>query len=554
MNILDEIVYFQPHILQDWSIKHCKDLRKSICITNRRSQTSKNITKGGTVSAKFRILFEMPKKNKTSSLDSAETKVKIIDESDQEVKVYRLQSYGCGIDCHSKNIVVSVHVIRNGDFYERHKTFATTWNSLLEAKEWAIERIKTCSDPVPDLSLPLHYTIEATATYHMPVIAAWEGKPSIINPALAGATKRKSDPLDAARLSFHDLSGVWRESFPISREIHELRVLISAREHFDKLATQAGNRINNIITRFGFTLGRSGSVTKNPDIRAIVENLISDNPHEYENLCPIPLPKSVKEVIKVEYEIYDTNERRASEYFDIIKKKVYAIDWQIPSGTIPGEEAVQILCSAPGIGEVTSFKWLAFVATPCRFRSAKALNAYSGLDPTLRSSGGKITGKKTRGGCRILHAALIQCAFIIISNASEAFGIWGARFAEITKKKKKAANAVARKLNTALYYMMISKQKFSYENYAIAKESATFNIPVEELLVINPSFKRYIKYLLAADIHTTSEMVVAYLSRKLDSIRGLGRKFFTIFKDFLHNQPKYKKDYINLKKGAIQDA
>ena len=156
----------------------------------------------------------------------------------------------------------------------------------------------------------------------MPVIEAWEGKPSIINPALAGATKRKSDPLDAARLSYHDLTGVWREAFPISRKIHELRVLISAREHFDKLATQTGNRINNVITRFGFTLGCSGSVTKDPDICYIVEDLISDSPHEYEKLCPIPLPKSVKEVIK--YEIYDTNERRASEYFDLIKQKVYA--------------------------------------------------------------------------------------------------------------------------------------------------------------------------------------------------------------------------------------
>ena len=176
------------------------------------------------------------------------------------------------------------------------------------------------------------------------------------------------------------------------------------------------------------------------------------------------------------------------------------------------------------------------------------------MDPTLRSSGGKITGKKTRGGCRILHAALLQCAFNIINHATEAFGNWGARLAEITKKKKKAANAVARKLNTAMYYMMITKQKFSYENYSIAKESATFNIPVEELLVINPGFKRYIKLLIAADIHTTSDLVIAYLSRELDSIRGLGRKFFTIFKDFLHNQPKYKKYYMNLKKGENQDA
>ena len=484
-----------------------------------------------------------------------ESEIIIVDESEEEVEAYKLHSYGCGVDCHSKNIVVSVHFPRNGRFYERHKTFANTWNALLAAKKWAINRIQTFSDPVPDMSLPFHYTIEATATYHMPVLLAWQGKPSVINPSLAGATKRKTDELDARRLSHHDLTGIWPESFPISTDIHELRVLISTRESYDRNATRAGNRINNILTRFGFTLGRTGSVAKKPEIRAIVEDLISDNPHEYSNLCTIPMPKSIKDVIKLEYQTYDTNERIASEFYNKIKQKVYAIEWQLPSGTISGEEAVQILCSAPGIGDITSFKWLAFVATPCRFRSAKALNAYCGLDPTLRSSGGKTVGKKkTRGGCRIIHAALVQCAYIIISNESEAFGKWGADIIAQTKKKRKAANAVARKLNTALYYMMLTRQKFSYENYAIAKNAVAFNIPIEKLLLINPGFKRYIKYLHAGGIHTTSEMIISHLSRKLSPMKGLGRKFLTIFKDFMYNQLTYKKKYLQLTKGEIQDA
>ena len=125
-----------------------------------------------------------------------------------------------------------------------------------------------------------------------------------------------------------------------------------------------------------------------------------------------------------------------------------------------------------------------------------------------------------------------------------------------SEKKKKVANAVARKINMALYYMMITKQAFSYEKYSMMKDASVFNIPIEELLLINPQFKRYIKYLHASNIHTSSEMVIAYLSCKLDSIRGLGQKFFKIFKDFLHNQIKYKKEYIKLKQeqGAIQYA
>ena len=114
----------------------------------------------------------------------------------------------------------------------------------------------------------------------MPILLAWEGTPSVINPMLAGATKKKTDQMDAERLSFHDLTGVWKESYVPPTEIQSLRVLIAERSHYSKLATQCSNRINNIIIRFGLTLGRGTSVTKNPDIRAIIEDLISDNPAE----------------------------------------------------------------------------------------------------------------------------------------------------------------------------------------------------------------------------------------------------------------------------------
>ena len=47
----------------------------------------------------------------------------------------------------------------------------------------------------------------------MPVIRAWEGSPSVINPMIAGAAKKKTDKLDAERLSFHDLTEVWEASY-----------------------------------------------------------------------------------------------------------------------------------------------------------------------------------------------------------------------------------------------------------------------------------------------------------------------------------------------------
>jgi transposase len=425
--------------------------------------------------------------------------------------------------------------------------FDTDWNSLLSAKEWVIDTIKTHSAHVPDLSHPLHYVLEATSTYHMPVLRAWGGIPSVINPMLAGATKKKTDNLDAERLSFHDLTGVWPESFVASDGLSELRVLIAERNHYAKLATQCSNRINNIIVRFGITIGRGTSVTKNHEVRAIVEDLASENPSNYENICPDPLPAEVKTLIQKEYKLYDKYIDEADSYMSRVRHRVYSMDWETRDGTLSGPEMVRILCTTPGVGEITCFTWLAFVGTPRRFPNAKALAAYCGLDPSLKVSAGHVTSTKKRGGCRTLHAILVTSADRIIRAHSEAFGRWGYLMAKSSGKWKKATNAVGRKLCTAMYHMMMTGKEFSYDNYTLMQQVSTFEIPVDELPMLNPDFKRYIKILHENGIHTTTDMVTAYLSCSLGGTKGLGRKFFVTIQDFLQRQHHYHNEYKKLK-------
>ena len=478
------------------------------------------------------------------------TEVEILKEGEQGVEVQRLQLLGVGIDVHSEFIAVCVYVRRNMGIFRYSRDFDTDWESLNNAKQWVIDTIREHSDPVPDLSLPLHYTLEATSTYHMPVIMAWKGTPSIVNPALAGATRKKTDEYDAERLAFHDLTGLWKASYVAPTDIQELRVLLAAREHFSRRATQCSNRINNIIVRFGITVGRGTSVTKDEEVRSIVEYLASDNPSEevvkQMNVCPEPLPDYIKQLIRLEYSNYDQNRKLAEDYLDVIRQKVQAIDWQVPNGTIPGKEAVRILSTAPGVGELTSFTWLAFVGTPCRFPNAKALNAYSSLDPSLRISAGKVTSTKKRGGCRILHTALVRSADRIIRAHSEGFGRWGFLMAKSSGRWRKATNAVGRKINTALYYMLMTRQEFSYEKYTIVKDAVIFDIPIDDLIQLNSSFKRYIKTLHDNDIHTTADLITSYLSCSLANVRGLGRKFFLILQDFLKEQYKYQAEYQKL--------
>lgn len=483
------------------------------------------------------------------SIQNAETVI-----FEEGIEVQQTKAYGIGIDCHSKFIQVSVYVKRDLKFFEYRREFATDWNSLIHAKEWCVKVLTTCSSPVLDLSdMPFHYCIESTSTYHMPVLLAWEGTPSIINPTIAGASKRKTDVLDAKMLALHDLTGIWPESYLPSVDVKELRVLISERNRFIHDATAAGSRINNIIVRFGLTVGRDGSVVKSQAVRAVIEDQISSAPSMNDELCPFGIPADIRSILRDEYHKYDLCLAQADNLMELVRRKALSMEWETSDASLPGTEMLHILTSAPQIGKVTAITWLAHIITPRRFPNAKAVAAYCGLDPSLKVSAKHVTSTVKRGGCKELHKALTSSADRLIRSHTEMFGKWGYNLYLQTGKWKKAANAVARKLATALDYMMLTGQKFSYENYSLIKDISVFDIPVSELPLLNPDFKRYIRTLQDSGIYTTSEMAAAYFSCRLGTVKGLGKKFFSLIKDFFNNQKKYKAAYNELRKGEIQN-
>ena len=363
---------------------------------------------------------------------------------DDGVEVMPTKDYGIGIDCHSRFLEIIVLVKRDSDFYEYCREVNTDWDSIKGAYEWAIHVLDTCAVPPIRPSSPIHYCIESTSTYHLPVLLAWEGSPCVVNPSLAGATKRKTDKLDARLLAIHDLTGIWRPFYVISTDVQDLRVLIGQRDFFSRSANRISNRINSTILKFGYTIGREGSVTKNDTVRSTVENLISDNPLPISGSLPpdrIPLPS--RSVLREDYKQFDDFSQRISDYNRLIRDKVYEMDWPIRDGkSISGRELVPVLMTAPGVGERTAITWLANIVDPTRFPNQKAVAAYCSLDPSLKISAQKVTSTKKRKGNKALHSALCMSASIIISNHSEYLGRWGYRIYHQPGKWKKATNAV----------------------------------------------------------------------------------------------------------------
>ena len=219
-----------------------------------------------------------------------------------------------------------------------------------------------------------------------------------------------------------------------------------------------------------------------------------------------------------------------------------------------GDEMLDLLQTAPGIGPMTAVIWLSVIITPRRFPNAKALAAYCGLDPSLKVSARKVTSTRKRGGNKDLHTAFTQSASQLMARHREPFGQWGYNIYCQTGRWKKGTNAVARRLAVALYYMQMRGEAFSYEKYNLTREPEVVDVPMIQLVQVNPAFKRYVAPLSAINIRTSAEMVHAYYQCQLKNVRGIGKKFFSLVREFISNQEEYKSKLTSLNGGTSDEV
>ena len=161
-----------------------------------------------------------------------------------------VRPYGVGTDCHSRFIAHCVLVHNGSEVLRFEREFPTDYPSLIAAKRWTEAILDNAGAP----HNPLRYVLESTACYHFPVMQAFGGEPSVVNPLLAGPYRRKTDKLDARTLAYHGMSGLWPASFLPSLDVNEFRVLVLRRRQLVRERTRVGHQVNNFILRWGHTI------------------------------------------------------------------------------------------------------------------------------------------------------------------------------------------------------------------------------------------------------------------------------------------------------------
>ncbi len=475
----------------------------------------------------------------------------IDDIQDEGVIIQLAKDVGVGIDCHSEFLQVSVIVRNASNYIEYQKRFNTDPESIDKAHEWVIQIIETRSDPpIIVNNETLSYTIESTSSYHLPLVQRWGGVPEIINPKLAGAGRRKTDKIDSDLLSRQNINGTWIPSYVPSQDVWTLRSLIGRREAFNENATRISNQINNTFLKFGITIGRNGSVTKNAEIRAIASDLISDHPSDsLRNLYPIDIPTEVKALLQESYKQYDEFKNHELEYAKLSVDKAKSMMWETSTSMLCGEEMLQLLTTVPGVGVNTALIWLANIITPRRFPNQKAVAAYCGLDPSLKISAEHVVSTVKRGGNKDLHRSLCFSASNLMKHHSEPMGIWGFKLYQATGKWKKGTNAVGRRIALALFYVQSKGLAFDYSKYTFLDMPVVIDISIDELAAINPDFHRYIRWLKDANINFTQDLSDKFHNGVLQRSKGLGgKKLIGLVKDFINSQQQYELLYAEYSK------
>lgn len=332
------------------------------------------------------------------------------------------QSY-LGIDVHKRRCVFT-EIDSKGKIVRRGK-FSNTFEEVADFSSSLTPKVHLVLEPV----LNYLWLLDQFEPYAGSIHVATPFKVRVI-----AESKSKTDKYDSRMLAELLRTNFLPESWIPPAEIRRLRGLIRQRYHLMKSVIMNKNRIRHLLFQHGI------------DLR--VFNIASPMARlEIRKLC---LPDITRQTID-----------QCLKIIALLDDQVVELDKCIHE-RVKENPVVELLQTIPGIGKLRSAIIYGEVGDVTRFHSAKALASYTGLTPTVRSSGDSVwTGGITRLGSRPLRHALVEAAINAVRKSPEL----NRMFCRILYRSnmQKARVAVARKLAVIIYAMLNRGEPFRAE-------------------------------------------------------------------------------------------
>ena len=363
----------------------------------------------------------------------------------------------CGVDVHKSFLVATIIKTTSGvqPSYQK-KRFPTFNNSILEFKKWLLDN--SCRD----------VCMESTGKYWVPVFNLLEDELSvtIANPKWVKAVKgNKDDTKDSKWIGDLFRLGLVPGSYIPCRPIRILREFTRYRYKLTSCRSSEKNRFQNALTVCNVALDSVVSDIFGKSATSVIDYLLqqSDNSINHEEISSRLLrslkKKSESVIESIEgYQMTESQKYRmrlVHAHMDYITSTISDIDSMIDSLVEPYENAVQLLCTIPGVDRNSAITIISEIGTDMtQFSNSKRLCCWAGLTPGNNESAGKKKSVRiTRAGV-YLKPALVQVAHAAVKSNKSPY--YKAKYEHIMKRrgKKRAIIAVARMILTAIYHML----------------------------------------------------------------------------------------------------
>jgi transposase len=357
-----------------------------------------------------------------------------------------------GLDVHKDNVVAAVRLAEPGGVRTEVRRFDTTTPGLLALSNWLAECGCT------------HAVMEATGVYWKPVWHVLSDGERVLILANAAHVKnvpgRKTDVADAAWLADLLAHGLVRASFVPDAPTQAMRALLRTRKQLVREQSSHVQRLQKTLEDANLKLASVLTDIMGLSGRAILEALVAGE------AAPDRLLALVHRRVKA-----DPAQLRAAlsgrvgnshrfllrlhlGQYDALAKALGEIDAEVERNLDPFREAVRLLRTVPGIGDLAARAIVAEIGSDIRrFPTAAHLVSWAGLCPRNDESAGKRRSTRLRKGAPWLKAALVQCAW---AASRKKDGYLRAQFQRLRQRRgpKKAVCAVAASMLTAVWHML----------------------------------------------------------------------------------------------------
>ena len=363
----------------------------------------------------------------------------------------------CGVDVHKSFLVATIVKTTGGiePSYQK-KRFSTFNNSILEFKQWLLDN--DCHD----------VCMESTGKYWVPVFNLLEDEINVViaNPKWVKAVKgNKDDTKDSKWIGDLFRLGLVKGSYIPCKIVRILREYTRYRYKLVSCRSSEKNRYQNALTVCNVALDSVVSDIFGKSSTSIIDYLLeqsgtSINHEEIASKLLRSLKSKEDAVIEsVEgYQMTDAQKYRmrlVRAHMDYITSTINDIDTMLNSLIAPYENAVQLLCTIPGVDRNSAITVISEIGTDMApFSNSKRLCCWAGLTPGNNESAGKKKSVRiTRAGV-YLKPALVQVAHAAVKSDKSPY--YKQKYERIMKRrgKKCAIIAIARMILTAIYQIL----------------------------------------------------------------------------------------------------